>query len=66
MSANRASFQVTGPLLARYRTVSTPPPGGDPIGGRPVDVHINGQGQTDQDKRSCNTSYNSIFHFNVF
>lgn len=41
MSANRASFQVTGPLLARYQTVSTPPPGGDPIGGRPVDVHIN-------------------------
>jgi len=41
MSANRASFQVTGPLLARYGKVSTPPPGGDPIGGRPVDVHIN-------------------------
>ncbi len=38
----RASFHVLGPLLARcgHATVSTP--GGDRIGARPVDLHLDG------------------------
>ena len=39
---NRASFQVMGPLLARYGFAASAPPGGDVIGQRPIDVHLNG------------------------
>ncbi|MFN0095316.1 MAG: UDP-N-acetylglucosamine 1-carboxyvinyltransferase [Dehalococcoidia bacterium] len=39
---NRASFQVMGPLLARHGHASCPMPGGDSIGQRPIDVHIDG------------------------
>jgi UDP-N-acetylglucosamine 1-carboxyvinyltransferase len=38
----RASFLVMGPLLARLGRASCPPPGGDAIGIRPVDVHLAG------------------------
>lgn len=38
----RASFLVMGPLLARLGEASCPPPGGDAIGIRPLDVHIAG------------------------
>ena len=38
----RASFLVMGPLLARMGQASCPPPGGDAIGIRPLDVHIFG------------------------
>ena len=36
----RASFLLTGPLLARVGHVSAPPPGGDVIGRRRLDPHI--------------------------
>jgi len=37
----RASFLLAGPLLARFGRVSVPPPGGDVIGRRRLDTHIN-------------------------
>ena len=36
----RASFLLAGPLLARFRRASVPPPGGDVIGRRRLDPHI--------------------------
>lgn len=36
----RASFVLAGPLLARMGRVELPSPGGDKIGRRPVDTHI--------------------------
>jgi UDP-N-acetylglucosamine 1-carboxyvinyltransferase len=36
----RASFLVAGPLVARHGRASLPPPGGDVIGRRRLDVHI--------------------------
>lgn len=38
----RAGFLVMGPLLARFGRASCPPPGGDAIGIRPLDVHLAG------------------------
>ncbi len=38
----RASFLVMGPLLARMGRAACPPPGGDAIGIRPLDVHLAG------------------------
>ncbi len=38
----RASFLVMGPLLARFGTAASCPPGGDVIGVRPLDVHLAG------------------------
>ncbi len=38
----RASFQVMGPLLARFGEASACSPGGDVIGSRPLDVHLAG------------------------
>ncbi len=38
----RASFLAMGPLLARMGRASCPPPGGDAIGIRPLDVHLAG------------------------
>ena len=38
----RASFLVMGPLLARFGEASCASPGGDVIGTRPLDVHIDG------------------------
>ena len=38
----RASFLVMGPLLARFGRAGCPPPGGDAIGIRPLDVHLAG------------------------
>lgn len=40
--ALRASFLVLGPLLARFGEAACPPPGGDVIGVRPLDVHLAG------------------------
>jgi UDP-N-acetylglucosamine 1-carboxyvinyltransferase len=45
INENRASFQVTGPLLSRFGRASSPPPGGDSIGQRPIDVHLWGFSQ---------------------
>lgn len=42
ITENRASFQIMGPLLARHGYASSAPPGGDVIGQRPIDVHLNG------------------------
>jgi UDP-N-acetylglucosamine 1-carboxyvinyltransferase len=36
----RASFLLAGPLLARFRKAHMPPPGGDVIGRRRLDPHI--------------------------
>jgi UDP-N-acetylglucosamine 1-carboxyvinyltransferase len=36
----RASFNVLGPLLARSRQAKVSLPGGDPIGARPVNFHL--------------------------
>ena len=39
---NRASFLVMGALLGRFKQAACCPPGGDVIGQRPLDVHIDG------------------------
>jgi UDP-N-acetylglucosamine 1-carboxyvinyltransferase len=39
-SHTRASFVVSGPMLARMGQVTLPLPGGDVIGGRPLDTHM--------------------------
>ncbi|MCP4420089.1 MAG: UDP-N-acetylglucosamine 1-carboxyvinyltransferase [Chloroflexi bacterium] len=36
----RASFVFSGPMLARMGQITLPMPGGDVIGGRPLDTHI--------------------------
>ena len=36
----RASFVFAGPMLARMGSVCLPMPGGDVIGGRPLDTHV--------------------------
>lgn len=36
----RASFVFAGPMLARMGSVQLPIPGGDVIGGRPLDTHV--------------------------
>jgi UDP-N-acetylglucosamine 1-carboxyvinyltransferase len=38
----RASFLLAGPLLARFGRVTMPPPGGDVIGRRRLDPHLDG------------------------
>ncbi|MSQ41559.1 MAG: UDP-N-acetylglucosamine 1-carboxyvinyltransferase [Dehalococcoidia bacterium] len=42
VAALRASFLTMGPLLGRLGEASCPPPGGDVIGVRPLDVHLAG------------------------
>ncbi len=42
VKALRASFWVLGPLLARGRAARVALPGGDLIGARPVDIHLEG------------------------
>lgn len=41
-SRTRASIVFSGPLLARLGQVEVPIPGGDVIGGRPLDTHVRG------------------------
>ena len=38
----RASFVLSGPMLARMGEITLPLPGGDRIGGRPLDTHMQG------------------------
>ena len=38
----RGSIMLAGPLLARFKKAFIPKPGGDKIGRRPLDTHING------------------------
>ena len=42
VAKQRASFQVMGPLLARFGEAAACSPGGDVIGSRPLDVHLAG------------------------
>lgn len=42
VSKLRASFLVLGPLVARFGKAKVSLPGGDAIGTRPVDIHLNG------------------------
>ncbi len=42
VSKMRASFLVSGPILARYGEVETAAPGGCKLGSRPVDVDVRG------------------------
>ncbi|MCL5025038.1 MAG: UDP-N-acetylglucosamine 1-carboxyvinyltransferase [Chloroflexi bacterium] len=53
----RASFLVTGPLLARSGAIAAPPPGGCDIGQRPVNVDIKGFLAMGADYRQENGSY---------
>lgn len=39
---NRASFLIMGPLLSRFGEAASCSPGGDVIGTRPLDVHLDG------------------------
>ena len=39
----RAGVLVLGPLLARFGKVSCFMPGGDQIGSRPIDIHLDGR-----------------------
>ncbi len=39
-SRTRASFVFAGPMLARMGGITLPIPGGDVIGGRPLDTHV--------------------------
>lgn len=52
----RASFWVLGPLLARTGEARVPLPGGDAIGARPVDLHVDGLVQLGADVRMQNGS----------
>jgi UDP-N-acetylglucosamine 1-carboxyvinyltransferase len=42
VTKQRASFQVMGPLLGRFGEAAACSPGGDVIGSRPLDVHLDG------------------------
>ncbi|HKZ50459.1 MAG TPA: UDP-N-acetylglucosamine 1-carboxyvinyltransferase [Dehalococcoidia bacterium] len=42
VTSQRASFLVMGSLLGRFGYAACPPPGGDVIGQRPIDVHLAG------------------------
>ena len=40
VTALRSSIFLLGPLLSRFKKISTPKPGGCAIGSRPIDVHL--------------------------
>jgi UDP-N-acetylglucosamine 1-carboxyvinyltransferase len=54
VKAERASFWVLGPLLARLGAAHVALPGGDAIGSRPVDLHLRGLMQMGADVRLRN------------
>lgn len=54
VKAERASFWILGPLLARLREAHVALPGGDAIGSRPVDLHLRGLMQMGADVRLRN------------
>lgn len=62
----RASFVFSGPLLSRMGEAGLPLPGGDLIGGRPLDTHMQGLlalGVTvDQSKRGWYTMHGEKMH----
>jgi UDP-N-acetylglucosamine 1-carboxyvinyltransferase len=53
----RASFLVTGPLLARFGDVQSTTPGGCKLGSRPVDVDVRGLARMGADVRQDVTGY---------
>lgn len=53
----RGSVMLAGPLLARYKKAYIPQPGGDKIGRRRLDTHINGF-----EKLNVKTSYDDVEH----
>ncbi len=54
----RASFLVAGPLIARFGRAVIPPPGGDVIGRRRLDVHIHAFEQL-----GAEVTINRVFEF---
>ena len=54
----RGSVMLAGPLLARYNKAYIPQPGGDKIGRRRLDTHINAF-----EKLNVQTNYNNEEHF---
>lgn len=54
----RGSVMLAGPLLARYNKAYIPQPGGDKIGRRRLDTHINAF-----EKLNVQTGYNNEEHF---
>jgi UDP-N-acetylglucosamine 1-carboxyvinyltransferase len=54
----RASFLVAGPLIARFGRAVIPPPGGDVIGRRRLDVHIHAFEQL-----GAEVTVNRVFEF---
>ncbi|MBM2820845.1 MAG: UDP-N-acetylglucosamine 1-carboxyvinyltransferase 1, UDP-N-acetylglucosamine [Candidatus Berkelbacteria bacterium] len=59
ISSIRASVVLVGPLLARYGRVIIPHPGGDKIGKRPIDRHIDALKQL-----GCNVSeHDNLYEF---
>ncbi len=54
----RGSVMLAGPLLARYKKAYIPQPGGDKIGRRRLDTHINAF-----EKLQVQTNYNNEEHF---
>lgn len=53
----RGSVMLAGPLLARYKKAYIPQPGGDKIGRRRLDTHINGF-----EKLNVKTGYDNVEH----
>jgi UDP-N-acetylglucosamine 1-carboxyvinyltransferase len=53
----RASFLVSGPLLARFGCTTSTPPGGCKLGTRPVDVDLRGFRRMGADVRQTDNSY---------
>ena len=58
----RASFVFSGPMLARMGHVELPVPGGDVIGGRPLDTHIHSLAALGV---HVDTSERGLFHMNA-
>lgn len=58
----RASIVLSGPMLARMGSITLPLPGGDRIGGRPLDTHMQGLNAL-----GAKTEFisNSQFHINA-
>jgi UDP-N-acetylglucosamine 1-carboxyvinyltransferase len=53
----RASFLLAGPLLARFGSATMPPPGGDVIGRRRLDPHLDAFRALGADVRSGRSNY---------
>lgn len=54
----RASILLAGPVMARFKELNLPPPGGDVIGRRRVDTHI-----LALQKLGVEVDFDGVFHF---